>query len=109
VSKDRATAIDRELNDAERFARLEGAAIFNAMCEAPNEGPGGADTTCGECGACEARSSYSKAPCELCGDSHAGERHAAAIVFPGKKDSPRTYYSVCADCMWFIEYGEDGP
>ena len=50
---------------------------------------------------------FSWAKCELCG-ALPGDRYLVHAVIPGKCDPDPYDFEVCADCMYYVTYGE-GP
>jgi hypothetical protein len=60
---------------------------------------------CEECEACKHTSEFSSSNCDLCNSPLGGPRHSVALVDVGTDTEP-IYYSVCVDCMYYIEYGQ---
>lgn len=50
---------------------------------------------------------FSWAKCELC-DALPGDRYLVRAVIPGKCDPDPYDFEVCADCVYYVTYGE-GP
>ena len=61
--------------------------------------------SCYECESCEMEAEFSRQPCEMCNSSLAGSRHSIAKIFPGTNQES-IYYSVCADCFFFVVNGD---
>lgn len=47
--------------------------------------------------------------CELCDDGHGGDRFAVTAIIPGETPDKSIEFAVCADCLYYVAYGEYTP